>query len=130
MGRKAAINENPPVYTASKLVQNFVSVAVNGHVVNALVESRLFGCDAERLLPVANISSGFQVAKQNNDSIPNIPIPDNSQDINKPFSLKELEIAISHQKEQQSGHDKISLQTINHLSISQSNKSPEIFNDS
>ncbi|GFS67861.1 hypothetical protein TNCV_2295201 [Trichonephila clavipes] len=54
-------------------------------------------------------------AKQNNDSIPNISIPDNSQDINKPFSLKELEIAISHQKNSSPGQDKISLQSINYL---------------
>ncbi|GFW36047.1 uncharacterized protein TNCV_4929101 [Trichonephila clavipes] len=36
---KVAINENSPVYTAAKLVKNFVSVAFNGHVVNALVDS-------------------------------------------------------------------------------------------
>ncbi|GFU55984.1 hypothetical protein TNCV_1557381 [Trichonephila clavipes] len=39
VGGKAEINEKPPVYTATKLVKNFVSVAVNGHVVNALVDS-------------------------------------------------------------------------------------------
>ncbi|GFU68907.1 probable RNA-directed DNA polymerase from transposon BS [Trichonephila clavipes] len=35
----------------------------------------------------------------------------------KSFSLKELEIAISHEKKSSPGHDKISLQTINHLPI-------------
>ncbi|GFY14771.1 probable RNA-directed DNA polymerase from transposon BS [Trichonephila clavipes] len=69
-------------------------------------------------------------AKQNNDSIPNISIPDNSQDINKPFSLKELEIAISHQKNSSPGHDKISLQSINHLPIKAINLLLKSFNDS
>ncbi|GFW62896.1 RNA-directed DNA polymerase from mobile element jockey [Trichonephila clavipes] len=68
-------------------------------------------------------------AKQNNDSIPNISIPDNSQDINKPFSLNELEIAISHQKNSSPGHDKISLQTINNLPIKAINLLKS-FNDS
>ncbi|GFW68989.1 probable RNA-directed DNA polymerase from transposon BS [Trichonephila clavipes] len=69
-------------------------------------------------------------AKQHNDSIPNISIPDNSQDINKPFSLKELEIAISHQKNSSPGHDKISLQSMNHLPIKAINLLLKSFNDS
>ncbi|GFX37852.1 probable RNA-directed DNA polymerase from transposon BS [Trichonephila clavipes] len=69
-------------------------------------------------------------AKRNNDSIPNISIPDNSQDINKPFSLKELEIAISHQKNSSPGHDKISLQSINHLPIKAIYLLLKSFNDS
>ncbi|GFT59529.1 putative RNA-directed DNA polymerase from transposon X-element [Trichonephila clavipes] len=69
-------------------------------------------------------------AKQNNDNIPNFSIPDNSQDINKPFSLKELEIAISHQKNSSPGHDTISLQSINHLPIKAINLLLKSFNDS
>ncbi|GFV36139.1 hypothetical protein TNCV_336701 [Trichonephila clavipes] len=69
-------------------------------------------------------------AKQNSDNIPNISIPDNSQDINKPFSLKELEIAISHQKNSSPEHDKISLQSINHLPIKAINLLLKSFNDS
>ncbi|GFS79333.1 putative RNA-directed DNA polymerase from transposon BS [Trichonephila clavipes] len=68
--------------------------------------------------------------KQNNDNIPNISIPDNRQDINKSFSLKELEIAISHQKNSSPGHDKISLQSINHLPIKAINLLLKSFNDS
>ncbi|GFX71113.1 probable RNA-directed DNA polymerase from transposon BS [Trichonephila clavipes] len=69
-------------------------------------------------------------AKQTNDSIPNISIPDNSQDISKTFSLKELETATSHQKNSSPGHDKISLQTINHLPIKAINLLLKSFNDS
>ncbi|GFW02780.1 probable RNA-directed DNA polymerase from transposon BS [Trichonephila clavipes] len=54
----------------------------------------------------------------------------NSQDINKPFSLKELEIAISHQKNSSPGHDKISLQSINHLPIKAIYLLLKSFNDS
>ncbi|GFS69494.1 probable RNA-directed DNA polymerase from transposon BS [Trichonephila clavipes] len=62
--------------------------------------------------------------------MPNISIPDNSQDINKSFSLKELERALSHQKNSSPGHDKISLQSINHLPIKAINLVLKSFNDS
>ncbi|GBN57748.1 hypothetical protein AVEN_194145-1 [Araneus ventricosus] len=39
VGGKAANYENPPVYTAAKLVKSFVSVALNEHIVNDLVDS-------------------------------------------------------------------------------------------
>ncbi|GFV98789.1 hypothetical protein TNCV_2913061 [Trichonephila clavipes] len=47
-----------------------------------------------------------------------------------PFPLWELEIAISHQKNGSPGHDKISLQSINHLPIKAINLLLKSFNDS
>ncbi|GFU09955.1 probable RNA-directed DNA polymerase from transposon BS [Trichonephila clavipes] len=102
-------NRTNPIYSAFNIIENNGTILTNEQ------------SQADCFL--------LYYAKQN-DSIPNISIPDNSQDINKLFSLKELEIAISHQKNSSPGHDKISLQTINHRPIKTINILLKCLNDS